>query len=174
MTSKQIFASLAAVSLALGTAACGGAAEEEPVATAPEGPAGVTITDGFLNLPAIPGNPGAVYFTIANASEEQATIRGADMIGSTSAMLHETSEWSGQMDMQELIQVPVPAGETVVFEPGGKHVMVYELGDVLVAGGETEVTLTFVGGDKLSFPVRIRAAGDESTGAAADAAADES
>jgi hypothetical protein len=28
-------------------------------------------------------------------------------------------------------------------------------------GAETEVTLTFVGGDKVSFPVEIRAAGDE-------------
>ena len=127
MTSTKIFASLAAVSLALGAAACGGTAEEDAVVEAPEGPVGVTVTDGLLNLPAVSGNPGAVYFTITNASDKQATIRAADMIGAASAMLHETSEWSGQMDMQELFQVPLPAGETLTFEPGGKHVMVYEL-----------------------------------------------
>ena len=41
------------------------------------------------------------------------------------------------------------------------HVMAMELDDTLAAGGETEVTLTFVGGDKVSFPVEIRAAGDD-------------
>lgn len=114
-----------------------------------------------MNLPAVAGNPGVVYFTLTNTSEEQATIRGADVIGAASAKLHETSEWSGQMDMQELFAVPVMPGETMIFESGGKHVMVYEIDPSLAAGGETEVTLTFAGGDKISFPVKILAAGDD-------------
>jgi hypothetical protein len=39
--------------------------------------------------------------------------------------------------------------------------MAMELGDTLSAGGSTEVTLTFEGGDKLSFPAAIKAAGDD-------------
>ena len=36
-----------------------------------------------------------------------------------------------------------------------------DLADTVTAGSTAEVTLTFVGGDKLSFPAEVRAAGDE-------------
>ena len=160
MTTKTILASMTALALALGTAGCGSEAEQ-PAAAAPEAPAGITVTGASLSLPAVAGNPGAVYFTFTNAGDQSATIRSAEMLGSSSAVLHETSTWNLQVDMQELFQLPVAAGEEVVFEPGGKHVMVYELDDSLQVGGETEMTLTFVGGDKISFPVAIRAAGDD-------------
>ncbi len=163
MTKARIFSGLAAISLAFGMTACGGGAPEAPAQVAPEAPAGIAVTDGRFNLPAVAGNPGVVYFTIANSGEDQATIRSVDMIGAGSAKLHETSEWNGQMDMQELFTVPVMAGETVSFESGGKHVMVYDVDPSLAAGGETEVTLTFAGGDKISFPVKILAAGDDGT-----------
>ena len=39
--------------------------------------------------------------------------------------------------------------------------MVFDLDPSLEAGGTTEMTLTVVGGKKKSFPVEIRAAGDE-------------
>lgn len=161
MNKSPIFTSLAAISLAIGVSACGGGVEEEVVEAEPEAPAGLSVADGRMNLPAVEGNPGAVYFTISNESEKQVAIRGADMIGAASGALHETTEWEGKMDMQELFTVNVPAGEEVVFAPGGKHVMVYEVDPTLEAGGETEVTLTFTGGDKMSFPVAVLAAGDD-------------
>jgi hypothetical protein len=39
--------------------------------------------------------------------------------------------------------------------------MAMDLAETVAAGGEAEVTLTFVGGDKFSFPAEVRAAGDE-------------
>lgn len=157
---KAFIASVGSVALALGLAACS-SEPETPVEAAPEAPEGITVTDGRMNLPAAAGNPGALYFTIANDGTEQQMLRAADIPGAQSAVFHETAEWSGQVDMQELLQVPVPAGETVVFEQGGKHVMVMGLPEGLEAGGEIEVTLSFVRGDKVSFPVRVLAPGDD-------------
>ena len=159
MFKSTIFRTFAAASLALSLAACGGDAPEEATTAAPEAPAGIAVSDGWMALPAVAGNPGAVYFTIKNDSDKQATIRSAYVQGAESAMMHETAEWSGQVDMQELISQPVMAGESVTFEPGGKHVMAMNLDGALAEGGETEVTLTFAGGDKVSFPVAIYAAG---------------
>jgi len=51
-------------------------------------------------------------------------------------------------------------GKTAKFEPGGNHVMAMGLDEALKAGDTTEVTLTFVGGDKVSFPATVLAAGD--------------
>jgi copper(I)-binding protein len=81
-------------------------------------------------------------------------IRAVEVAGAGSAMMHSS-------DMQELPQIAVPAGESAKFEPGEQHVMAMDLADTVAAGGTVEVTLTFVGGDKFSFPAEVRAAGDE-------------
>lgn len=154
-------ATIALALLAIGTAACSEEAEVA-VETAPEAPAGISISDGRLSLPAVGGNPGSVYFTLANDSGKDVMVRAAHMAGASSAIMHQTATWNLKTDMQEILQHQIKAGENAVFEPGGLHVMVTDLEDTLVVGGTTEVTLTFVGGDKISFDAEIRAAGDES------------
>lgn len=161
MKSMRVFGALAASGLAIGLASCGGEAEAPVEEAIGDCAPGITVTDGWLALPAVSGNPAAVYFTIANENADQVTIRSADVLGAESAMLHETSEWSGEMDMQELFTQPVMPGETLTFEPGGKHVMAFGMGEGTEPGGETEATLTFVGGDKCSFPVAAYPAGED-------------
>ena len=39
--------------------------------------------------------------------------------------------------------------------------MAMDLADTVTAGGTAEVTATFLGGDKVSFPAEVRAAGDD-------------
>lgn len=157
---KKFLIAGAAGIMSLGLAACG-SEPEVPVETAPEAPEGISVTDGRMNIPAASGNPGAVYFTITNDGTEDQMLRAANVESAESALFHETAEWSGQVDMQELLQVNVPAGESVVFEQGGKHVMAFGLPDGLEAGGELEVTLSFVRGDKVSFPVVLLGPGEE-------------
>lgn len=156
---RAILASAAGIALAFGVAACSEA--EAPVEAAPEAPEGLTVTDARLNIPAASGNPAALYFTLTNAGGELLMLRAANIAGAESATLHGTSEYAGQMTMPELIQIPVAAGETVEFAPGDKHVMVMGLPDGLEPGGEIEVTLSFLRGDKISFPARLLAPGDD-------------
>ena len=149
---KHIRAALALAVAALVPMACSEAPEQSE--TAPEAPDGVSVTNARLMLPAVAGNPGAVYFDLENASETNRVIRAVSVAGAGSAMMH-----TG--DMQEMTQVVTPPGETVKFAPGEQHVMAMDLADTVVAGGQAEVTVTFVGGDKVSFPAEVRAAGDE-------------
>lgn len=140
---------------ALGPTACSEA--PEPAETGPEAPEGISVTNARLMLPAVAGNPGAVYFDVANAGTTGKMIRAASVTGAGSAMMHTTTE----AGMQETLQVMVEPGQTLKFEPGGAHLMAMNLADTVAAGGQTEVTLTFVGGDKISFPADVRAAGEE-------------
>jgi copper(I)-binding protein len=150
-----------ALSLAmLAPVACSEPAPEAPAA-APEGPAGLAVTDGRLMLPAVAGNPAAVYFNIANTGTKNMMIRAVSVQGAGNAVMHQMGTWNRQPSMDEVMQQAVAPGQTVSFEPGALHVMVYDLADTVTAGGSAEVTLTFVGGDKLSFPAEVRAAGDE-------------
>lgn len=144
-----------AAALGLAVAGLAGCSEApDPAEAAPEGPEGISVTGARLMLPAVAGNPGAVYFEVRNDSEKNRMLRAASVAGAGSAMMHSS-------DMQELLQIAVGPGESVKFEPGGQHVMAMELADTVTAGGTAEVTLTFVGGDKFSFPAEVRAAGDE-------------
>lgn len=159
MINRKLLAALALSMAALGPAACSEPAPEAPAA--PEGPEGVTVTNGRLMLPAVKGNPGAVYFDIQNTSQRNAMIRAVSVQGAGSAVMHQMGTWNKQPSMDEIMQQGINAGETVKFEPGGLHVMANDLADTVTAGGTAEVTLTFVGGDKLTFPAEVRAAGDE-------------
>ncbi|GAA0278996.1 hypothetical protein GCM10009127_20060 [Alteraurantiacibacter aestuarii] len=158
---KAILAAMASAVLAMGIAACS-SEPEAPADVAPEGPEGISVSDGRMNLPAVAGNPAAVYFTVTNDSDRDQMIRSASVLGSESAVLHTVTPYDGRMDMQEMTQLSVPAGESLEFKPGELHVMAMNVDENLKVGDNIEVTLTFVGGDKISFPVTIRAPGDDS------------
>jgi copper(I)-binding protein len=156
-----LFAPLA---LAFGTLALGGCGSQpakqaaaQPRSDAPEG---ITITDGRLVLPAVKGNPGAVYFTVHNDAADALTISGATVKGAKSAMIHQMSMANGVASMDMVSQIAVPAMGTLAFKPGGLHLMAMDLDDSLAKGGTTVVSLTFAGGDTATFPVEILAAGD--------------
>jgi hypothetical protein len=153
-------AGLALILAGLALAGCGGEPAQQ-AETAPEGMPGVAAFDARLILPAVKGNPGALYFEITNNGQGDTAIAGAFVEGAGLAMVHTTTREGGVASMNETKSVPVAKGATVAFAPGGKHVMAMQLDEALAAGGTTEVTLTFEGGDKLSFPAAIRAAGDD-------------
>lgn len=150
----KLLAALAPLALLARLSACSGSEPEAPVDQTPDAPAGITVTDGRLNLPAVAGNPGAVYFTVSNGDAEAHSIVGAYVEGAGSAMFH-------QSDMSALAEVPVPAGGSATFAPGEMHVMVTDIDPAIAVGGEAEVTLTFASGDKVSFPARVLGPGQE-------------
>jgi copper(I)-binding protein len=157
---SAILASAALVISTFGLAAC----SDEQATPTDEGNTsqdGISVTDARLILPAVAGNPGAVYFTVKNDGERDSFIRAASVKGAQSAVLHQMGTWNNQPSMDEVFQIPVKAGGELKFEPGGLHVMANDLDESLAAGGTTEVTVTFIGGKNATFPAEVRAAGDE-------------
>ncbi len=163
----------AGAALALSLAACsGGAPNPGPsaeasapaAASAPDAKPGLALSGGRLVLPAVKGNPAAVYFTLANGADKPATLAAVDVAGAGMAMLHETMQMDGHATMQEVKDPVVPAGGTLVFAPGGKHVMVDGIPADWKAGGKAELTLVFADGDKLSASLDIAAPGDVAAG----------
>ena len=154
--------SLALVSCGRGNApspAASESAEAEPGLVAPDAKPGLAVADGRLVLPAVSGNPAAAYFNLVNTSGKDARIAAVDVAGAGMTMLHETKDAGGHSEMAELSDPAVKAGGTLVFAPGGKHVMVMDLPAGLAPGGTVEMTITFDGGDKLSTPLKVAAAG---------------
>lgn len=123
---------------------------------------GVTLSDGQLRLPAVKGNPGAAYFTVANsAAGGTVTISSVAITGAGKTEMHETRDGA----MSPVDRVEVGPGSTVKFAPGGLHVMAFLLDPKLTEGGSTELAVTFADGTKAALPLKLVAAGAMNHGA---------
>ncbi len=154
------YSSVAPVLLVLCAGALASCQKESPPAeAAPDGIPGVSASNARLVLPAVNGNPGVIYFDIINAGDEFVAMRTVEVAGAKQTMMHETVTQNGQTTMAAMAPLTLNKGEPVKFEPGGKHVMAMDLDPALKAGDTTEVTVTFAGGDKMSFPAKVEAPG---------------
>lgn len=154
------YSSVAPVLLVLCMGALASCQKESPPAeAAPEGIPGVSASNARLVLPAVKGNPGVIYFDIVNAGDEFVAMRTVEVAAAKQTTMHETITQNGQTTMVEMAPLTLNKGEPVKFEPGGKHVMAMDLDPALKAGDTTEVTVTFAGGDKMSFPATVEAPG---------------
>ncbi|MFN3455988.1 MAG: copper chaperone PCu(A)C [Novosphingobium sp.] len=151
--------------LALTLAACGQKAEDptaqasSSAAAGPESAPGVVVTDAMVRLPAVPGTPGAAYFTVSQGSGAPRKIAAIHVEGAERAEMHETVDKNGISSMQQVKDVPIEAGKSVQFKPGGLHVMLFDVADTLKAGTTTELTITLDNGDKASVPARVETLG---------------
>jgi len=146
---KSIYA---AVALGLGTVVLGGCSEEP--AETKEAASPLSATDGKLFLPAVEGNPAAVYFNLKNDSDRAIAVRRADVDGAARAELHDYMEYD-DTEMGSIGMVTIEPGDTVAFEPGKKHVMAFDVSPDLKPESVTSVTLTMAGGDTMSFDVDV-------------------
>lgn len=136
--------------LALALASCGSTEPQPAPITAaqpsPEAPPGITLSDARIQLPLVSGRPGAAYFTVsqANGAPRKVVAIAVEMAGR--AEMHETRGGT----MTPMNDVPIGAGKTVKFAPGGYHVMLFDLDPKLRFARDAELTVTFDGGDKAS------------------------
>lgn len=87
----------------------------------------VNIGEARIRLP-LPGQTTAVvYLTLHNASPQNLVVTGVKVPGSDRAELHQHLHENGMMKMRKVEQIPVAAGETLQFAPGGYHIMAFEM-----------------------------------------------
>jgi copper(I)-binding protein len=104
---------------------------------------------------------GAVWFTITNGGETDDRLVSAASDAAATVEIHEMAMSNGTMTMSPLPDgLPVPAGETVVLEPGGYHIMLIGLTRDLKAGDSLDLVLTFETAGEITVEVPIFATKD--------------
>jgi len=101
---------------------------------------------------------GAGYMEITNTGDEDDRLVSIDS-AFPKTMIHKTEMKDGIMKMRhQMGGVVIPAGETVVFEPGGLHVMFMGLETPLKDGEKNAAILTFekAGSVEVMFNVEKR------------------
>ncbi len=74
-------------------------------------------------------------------------------------MLHKSGEdGRHEMHMSAMERLDVPAHGTLVFAPGGNHLMCTEPKAAIKPGGSVTVTLQFAGGETLTAEFKVKSA----------------
>lgn len=158
---------IALVALAIGLISFGGIAtahgDSTPEASPSAGMGGGESMDGMDEM----GGTGAAFMTIANKGSESDHLIAGKTDVATTVEIHEMFEKDGVMVMQPVPGgIEVPAGGSVVLEPGGYHVMLIGLTKDLTEGMTFDLTLTFEEAGDVTVSVTV-----ERQAPAADASA---
>ncbi|MBT8472593.1 MAG: copper chaperone PCu(A)C [Marinicaulis sp.] len=116
----------------------------------------IGVSDAWVR-PARAGQPTtAAYFSICNGGEETSLVSAA-YDGADAVELHHTAMSDDAVaSMEKSDGVLLPAGETVQFAPGGRHVMLIGVKDAIAEGSDPLITLTFANGEKLNLVFEVR------------------
>ena len=168
-------ATLGAIGLLL--AACGSDDAGTETTTTAVAPASDIETSGaWARTSPMVATAGAVYLDIRNTGSIDDALVDAAVDDSVAARaeLHETVTGSpstqmgdgggmtsstmgeGMMSMQEVDEIPIPAGGSVSLEPGGYHVMLLDLTEPLEEGTTVAVTLTFEQAGEVVVEAEVR------------------
>ena len=120
----------------------------------------VTADGAWVRLPAVAGNPASIYFTLHGGSQP-ATLLAVGAPFAVRTEMHESMKRAGgTMSMAPLRQVAIAPRAVVKFEPGGKHVMIYDVAPSLKPGTRAPIRLSFANGRKVEVQAVIVGAGD--------------
>lgn len=124
---------------------------------------GTRVEGAWVRLAAAPGRPAGGYFTLSGGATDR-TLTGVTTAAAGRVELHETMAMGGGgmagMTMRPLGQVAVPAGATVAFAPGAKHLMLFDVRPGVKPGDTIRLSFAFADGRPIAAEAKVIAAGD--------------
>lgn len=118
----------------------------------------------------VPNQPATGAFMRLTASQDTRLV-AAETPAATTTEIHEMRMDNDIMRMREIPGLDLPAGQTVELKPGGYHLMMMGLKDVVKADTEVPLTLTFENAQgeretvQVTAPVRALGAAGAASGA---------
>ena len=121
----------------------------------------VTFKDVW-SAPSIPGSKvGVAYFKATNAHTEELSIVSAESPVSEVVELHTHQVVDDIMQMRKVDAITLPAGETVIAEPHGLHLMLIGLKEQLKEGASFPITFTLSDGTTMTAESHIHKKSDK-------------
>jgi copper(I)-binding protein len=104
----------------------------------------------------VPGQKvGGVYMKIV--ARENLRLTGVRSAAAETAEVHQMKMENGMMRMRPVPSLELPAGKTVRLEPGGYHIMLFDLRQSLVAGQKLKLELTVEDASKRQHRIAVAA-----------------
>jgi copper(I)-binding protein len=120
----------------------------------------VRVERAWVRLPAAKSGPGGAYFRMEAGSE------GTKLLGVSSPAvrwieLHETSASGGKTKMKQRREIEFPSRGELVFEPGGKHAMLFGIDPSVKSGDRIPLTFSFNVAPPVTVEAEVRGPADE-------------
>jgi copper(I)-binding protein len=120
----------------------------------------VRVSQAWVRLPAAKSRPGGAYFRMEAGSE------GTRLVGVSSPAvrwieLHETQMTGTTAKMKRHREVEFPSRGELVFEPGGRHAMLFGLSPKVKAGDRIPLTFSFNVAPPVTVEAEVRGPADE-------------
>lgn len=112
----------------------------------------ISVENAWLRTPPAGLDKTAGYFQLNNHSGKDAILIGATSEQIRAIEMHTTTVDDDMMRMRRLKAVPIPAGESIRFEPGGMHFMIFGLR----TSEAVLITLQFEDGPAQTVPFVLR------------------
>ena len=113
------------------------------------------ITEASVRLlpPSLPNT--SAYFKVENTGNKDCILVGASSPIAELAELHNHIMLGDMMRMEKQDTITIGAGQTVVFAPGGLHMMIFSLKSPLQNGQNVRLSLHTKDGAKHSFSAKV-------------------
>jgi copper(I)-binding protein len=119
----------------------------------------IEISDAWVRPTLGGAQSTAAYLTISNQGAGADTLISAAVGGAHRTSLHSSSTDGGIARMRAISGgVPIPAGGTVQFAPGGNHIMIEQMNRRLEPGERVRLTLKFQRSGEYAVDAPVRAA----------------
>ncbi len=108
----------------------------------------------------------AAYMIIHNHSDQKTSLTSLSSTEFKSVTLHKTSMHEGMMHMKAINSLEIAAGQSIVLEPGGYHLMLSKPITPMSHRQQINITLTFEDGKTLliAAPIKDEAETDDHGG----------
>ena len=110
----------------------------------------------FRALPS--GLPAAGYFTLHNSGGTPVELVAAESPACGMLMVHRSTESGGVSRMDDIKSIAIPPGHTLVFAPGGYHLMCMDPGAAMSPGNHVLVTLIFADHRRIDVDFEVKGA----------------
>ena len=127
-----------------------------PPAAAADSPPLVASDAWVRAAPSVQMNT-AAFMGLRNASAADVAIVGVKSPAARVAELHEMRDDNGVMRMRKVDRLVVPAQGMLRLEPGGLHVMLFQLTAPLEPGATVTLQFTLADGSTVDVTARVRA-----------------
>lgn len=116
------------------------------------------VDQAYVRLSPNPDSPSAGYFTV-HGGEQDVVLREVMSEAAVLVEMHDSVMKGGMMTMKPVESVDVPAGGTVRFEPGGKHLMLWKINRGVAASGKIPLVFLFSNGDRILVDAAVQQPG---------------
>jgi len=118
--------------------------------------ASVSVEHAWVRMPPPVADTAAAYFTLHNEGDEDVVIVHVSSDVSNISTIHLMQKQGAMMRMSAANNMAIPAHGFIKLEPGGMHVMLTGLKQILKPGQVVHIMLEFTDGSTIKVVARVR------------------